>query len=162
MILLAFAKAPAFFPCHYSPCMSMPFTAPTSLILSHFIIFIKRKETTYKINLSKGLHYNGKPLTGSRLPKHRQKSILISIFGFNEKWLQNWHLANTVEICGEMILINFLLKCCGPWISAIKWYICWYQGFISVSEFHNKRLLNGLQVYFIPLLLSYRVLLFFP
>ena len=67
------------------PAFELPFSAPTSLILSHFIIFIKRKETTYKINLSKGLHYNGKPLAGSRLPKHRQESILISIFGFNEK-----------------------------------------------------------------------------
>lgn len=40
------------------PSCELPFSAPTSPILSHFIIFIKRKETTYKINLSKGLHYN--------------------------------------------------------------------------------------------------------
>lgn len=107
----------------------------------HTLLSLQTEGDNIQINLSKGLHCNWKPLTGSRLPKQRQKSILISIFGFNEKWLQNWHLANTVEIYGEQILINFLLKDCEPWVSAIKWYTCWYKGCICILEFYYKDLL---------------------
>lgn len=93
--------------------------------------------------------------------KHRQKSILISIFGFNEKWLQNWHLANTVEIYGERILINFLLKDCEPWVSAIKCYTCWYKGYICILEFYYKRPPNVLSVSSALLLLGWSSIIIF-
>lgn len=125
------------------------------------LLSLQTEGDNIQINLSKGLHCNSKPLTGSRLPKHSQKSILISIFGFNEKWLQNWHLANTVEIYGERILINFLLKDCEPWVSAIKWHTCWYRGCIGILELYNKRLLNALQVCFTLLLLAYGHIIIF-
>jgi hypothetical protein len=51
----------------------------------HTLLSLQTEGDNIQINLSKGLHCNCKPLTGSRLPKQRQKSILISIFGFNEK-----------------------------------------------------------------------------